>query len=88
MSNTSSAAWAARVRRAWAERYAYKSGMLNLADIRGTFAISYAQASSDVQGLLADHPGCLCYDSQLKAYRWDQSRVPLLQIPAPIRDFL
>lgn len=86
MSNQSKNNWAARVRRAWIEHAAHSCGEIHRAKIITTFGISPAQASADIQAVMAEHPGCLDYDLRAKRYRW-AGKKPKLSIPSPIQAF-
>lgn len=88
MSNHPSSAWPARVRRAWAERQAHAAGSIRRKELAAAFGISYAQASTDLQVLLTEHPGCLRYDLRAKCYHWRPGAVPALPVPAPIAAFI
>lgn len=87
MSNVSGDSVWASARRAWAERRAYTYGSLERGDMQRTLGISLAQASSDIQQLLAEHPGCLTYDLPGKCYRWTPGREPRLPMPDFVQAF-
>lgn len=70
MSNRSSnEAWP-KLRRAWIERFAAATGSIRRRHICEELGISLAQASADLQQLLAEHPGCLEYSLSDKTYYW------------------
>lgn len=87
MSNLSGDSVWASARRAWAERRAHAIGTLERGDMHRCLGISLAQASSDIQQLLAEHPGCLTYDLPGKCYRWPPGREPRLPMPDFVREF-
>lgn len=89
MSNASTTTFYPRLRRAWAERRAHRSGTIGRRDLMAAFDISHAQASADLTELQREHPGCLAYDLRAKTYRWaDARRTPKIPIPHPIASFI
>lgn len=78
-----------QLRLCWIERFAHHHGAVHRADIAAAFGISHAQASADLQALLARFPGLLTYDLNHKTYRWStQKQKPRLPIPKAITDLI
>lgn len=84
--NRSSDSWAAQVRRAWIERSAQRRGFIQRQHIVEAFGISSAQSSADLQALLKEHPRCLEYDLNVKAYQWRGKKL-VTKVPYPIANF-
>ena len=86
MSNKSTDALAAQIRRAWIERYAQRHGTITRPIICTACGCSPAQASADIESVLAANPGCLTYDLSAKLYRWTGKRLmqPLPRIIASL----
>lgn len=88
MSNTSNdRVWAA-LRRAWIERAAKKRGHIGRPEICQALGISRAQASADIERLLADNPACLTLDRSRKRYDWTGGDCLMTEIPAFVEDLI
>lgn len=57
-----------RDRRAFIEHRIFWHGSIGLADLMSVMEISRAQASKDLNGYIADHPGHLFYDKSARTY--------------------
>lgn len=65
----------------YVEQAAFWRGYVNRQDIAGTFGLSMAQASADLQAYQTENPGALAYDLRAKCYTWAPKAKPVLHRP-------
>lgn len=77
-----------QLRLAWMERYAIAHGNINRKPYMKAWGLSPAQASSDLQALLAALPERFTYHTVHKTYLYKGPRKPTIKLPKLIAEHL